>query len=284
MPGTATVRQALAQSSLIPLEAQVLLAHVLGKDRSWLVANSDDVLPQQELSLFVAMARRRLDGEPVAYLTGTREFHSLALSVTRDVLIPRPETETLVDAVLSYLPPDAPARVLDLGTGSGAIALAIARARPRADVLGIDHSGAALLVANGNAQRLGIGNALFELSDWYAAVGDAKFDVIVANPPYIAADDPHLAEGDLRHEPRAALTPGGDGLSALAIVVAGAARHLAPGGMLAVEHGYDQSDAVRTLFTEYGFVGIRSIRDLAGQLRVVTGRSARQDQATQSLL
>lgn len=272
MSDAVTVRRALAQSSLVPLEAQVLLAHVLGNDRSWLIAHADDVLPQQELSLFVSLARRRLDGEPVAYLTGTREFHSLALAVTRDVLIPRPETETLVDAVLAHLPPDTSARVLDLGTGSGAIALAIAHARPRADILGIDQSAAALLVANGNAQRLGIGNVLFEMSDWYSAVGDAQFDVIVANPPYIGAGDPHLGEGDLRHEPRAALTPGSDGLSALAIIVAGAARNLVRGGMLAVEHGYDQSDAVRALFARHAMEGIVAHRDLAGHWRVMTGR------------
>ena len=272
MSDAVTVRRALAQSSLVPLEAQVLLAHVLGNDRSWLIAHADDVLPQQELAQFVSLARRRLDGEPVAYLTGTREFHSLALTVTRDVLIPRPETETLVDAVLAHLPPDTPARVLDLGTGSGAIALAIAHARPRADILGIDQSAAALLVANGNAQRLGIGNVLFEMSDWYSAVGDAQFDVIVANPPYIGAGDPHLGEGDLRHEPRAALTPGGDGLSALAIIVAGAARNLVRGGMLAVEHGYDQSDAVRALFARHAMEGIVAHRDLAGHWRVMTGR------------
>ena len=272
MSDAVTVRRALAQSSLVPLEAQVLLAHVLGNDRSWLIAHADDVLPQQELSLFVSLARRRLDGEPVAYLTGTREFHSLALTVTRDVLIPRPETETLVDAVLAHLPRDTPARVLDLGTGSGAIALAIAHARPRADILGIDQSAAALLVANGNAQRLGIGNVLFEMSDWYSAVGDAQFDVIVANPPYIGAGDPHLGEGDLRHEPRAALTPGSDGLSALAIIVAGAARNLVRGGMLAVEHGYDQSDAVRALFARHAMEGIVAHRDLAGHWRVMTGR------------
>jgi release factor glutamine methyltransferase len=272
MSDAVTVRRALAQSSLVPLEAQVLLAHVLGNDRSWLIAHADDVLPQQELALFVSLARRRLDGEPVAYLTGTREFHSLALTVTRDVLIPRPETETLVDAVLAHLPPDTPARVLDLGTGSGAIALAIAHARPRADILGIDQSAAALLVANGNAQRLGIGNVLFEMSDWYSAVGDAQFDVIVANPPYIGAGDPHLGEGDLRHEPRAALTPGSDGLSALAIIVAGAARNLVRGGMLAVEHGYDQSDAVRALFARHAMEGIVAHRDLAGHWRVMTAR------------
>ena len=272
MPETLTVRQALLQCGLAPVDANALLAHVLGKDRAWLISHAADRLPQQENDIFFATARKRRDGEPIAYLTGSREFYSLELQVTPDVLIPRPETETLVDAALAPLTAAAAANVLDLGTGSGAIALAIARERPRAQVLGIDISAAALDVAMANARRLGIGNAHFAQSNWYDAIDAAmRFDVIVANPPYVADGDPHLREGDLRFEPRAALTPGGDGLAALRIIIAGARRHLATAGSLLVEHGYDQSEAVRECFVQQGFVDIVPRRDLAGHWRVVGG-------------
>jgi release factor glutamine methyltransferase len=267
-----TPRHALAQCGLAPVDANALLAFVTGRNRAFFVAHPDDPLPQQQVVEFLSLARRRRDGEPVAYLTGHREFHGLDLAVTPDVLIPRPETETLFDAVLAHIAADASARVLDLGTGSGAIALAIAQARPRADVLGVDDSEAALAVARGNATRLAIGNARFERSDWYGALGGARFDVAVANPPYIAEHDPHLAEGDLRHEPRQALTPGGDGLGALRVIVDGARAHLVPGGVLAVEHGFDQSDAVQALFAAAGAIDVRRRRDLAGHWRVAEGR------------
>jgi release factor glutamine methyltransferase len=272
MAGGVTVRQALAQCGLAPIDANVLLAHSLGRDRAWLLAHSEDDMPQQAFGVFLAAARRRRDGEPVAYLTGRREFHGIELEVTPDVLIPRPETETLVDAALALLPADTPLRVLDLGTGSGAIALAIARARPHAAVLGVDQSDAAIAVARANAQRLAIGNARFARSDWFGALADLRFDVIAANPPYIAAGDPHLLEGDLRFEPRAALTPGGDGLDALRAVVASAPAHLVPGGMLLVEHGHDQAEAVRALFVDAGARDMRRHRDLAGHWRVAEGR------------
>lgn len=272
MADALTVRQALAQSGLAPVDANALLVHVTGRGRAWLVGHAADALPQQHVEQFFSMARRRRDGEPVAYLTGRREFHGLDLAVTPDVLIPRPETETLVDAALAHVPADATLRVLDLGTGSGAIALAIAHARPRADVLGIDESDAALVVARDNAARLGIGNARFERSSWFASLGDARFDVIVANPPYIAEGDPHLREGDVRHEPRRALTPGRDGLDALRAIVAGARVHLPPGGVLAVEHGFDQAEAVQALFVDAGATDIRRHRDLAGHWRVAEGR------------
>jgi release factor glutamine methyltransferase len=272
MADALTVRQALAQSGLAPVDANALLAHVTRHDRAWLIAHAVDPLPQQQIEQFFALARRRRDGEPVAYLTGRREFYGLDLTVTPDVLIPRPETETLVDAALAHIADGAPMRVLDLGTGSGAIALAIAHARPRTDVLGIDASDAALAVARDNAARLAIGNARFANSSWYDAPGDACFDVIVANPPYIAAGDPHLAEGDLRHEPRRALTPGGDGLDALRAIIAGAQAHLTAGGVLAVEHGFDQAQAVQALFAEAGATEIRRHRDLAGHWRVAEGR------------
>ena len=267
-----TVGQALAQAGLVPLDGQVLLSHVTGQSRAWLVAHRDDPLPRALGDAFFALAKRRRDGEPVAHLTGTREFWGLAVAVTPDVLVPRPETESVVELALAKIAPDHPARVLDLGTGSGAIALAIAHERPRAFVLAVDRSAAALEVARGNALRLGLSNVELVASDWYDAVAGERFDIIVSNPPYIAAGDPHLREGDVRFEPVTALTPGGDGLDALRTIVAGAPAHLASGGWLFVEHGYDQHDPVAALFGGAGFVDLLASRDLAGHWRVAGGR------------
>lgn len=266
-----TVGQILAQAGLVPLEAQVLLAHVVGRNRSWLVAHRDEPLPRAQADAFFALARRRRAGEPVAHLTGVREFWGLELSVTQEVLIPRPETETLVEMALAKIPADGPASVLDLGTGSGAIALALAHERPRAHVVAVDRSTTALDVARGNARRLEIANVAWVASDWYDAVGTDRFDVIVANPPYIAAGDPHLRDGDLRFEPASALTPGGDGLGALRVLIAGAPAHLVSGGWLLVEHGYDQRKAVADLLVGAGFVDFVAARDLAGHWRVAGG-------------
>jgi release factor glutamine methyltransferase len=268
-----SVRAALAQCGLVPLDAQVLLAHVLGRDRAWLAAHATDPLPRAQAQRFFELAKRRREGEPVAYLTGVREFWSLPLRVTPDVLFPRPETETLVEAALARLPADAPAHLLDLGTGSGAIALALARERPRACVWAVDASAAALEVAQANARALALANTRFLLGDWYGALpADAPaFDAIVANPPYVARGDPHLHQGDVRHEPRAALAAGADGLDALRVIVASAGTHLAASGFLAVEHGYDQGEAVRALFMAAGFVDVATLRDLAGVPRVTLG-------------
>jgi release factor glutamine methyltransferase len=251
---------------------------VLGRNRAWLAAHADATLSRGDAATFAALVRRRRDGEPVAYLTGIREFWGLPLVVSPAVLIPRPETETLVELALARLPADRATRVLDLGTGSGAIALAIAHARPRAQVLATDASAAALAVARENARRLGLGNVEFLQSDWYAGVpspteghAGATFDLIVANPPYVVAGDPHLDAGDLRFEPVIALTPGGDGLDALRTIVAGATCRLVAGGTLAVEHGYDQSDAVRELFAAAGFVHVVAVCDIAGVARVAAG-------------
>ena len=273
-PTPFTVRHALAQSGLVPVDAQVLLAHVLGVGRAWLIAHATDPLPRDRADAFFALAKRRREGEPVAYLTGRREFHGLDLDVSPAVLVPRPETETLVECALERLPAERPLAVVDLGTGSGAIALAIASERPLARVLATDASPDALAVARGNATRLGLANATFAQGDWYEALpADAgPFDLVASNPPYIVAGDPHLDEGDLRFEPACALSPGGDGLDALRVIVAGAPARLAAGGWLMVEHGYDQSDAVRALFAEAGFEAIESRRDLAGIPRVVLGR------------
>lgn len=275
MTGDVTVRRALAQSGLVPLDAQVLLAHVIGKDRAWLVAHGDDPLPREWSDAFHVLARRRRDGEPVAYLTGEREFWGLALRVSSAVLIPRPETETLVELALARLPLDRAVRVLDLGTGSGAIALAIAHERPRARILATDVSADALEVARENARRLGLINVEFAPGDWYEGIAPAwrgaAFDVIASNPPYVAAADPHLGAGDVRFEPHLALTPGGDGLGAIARIVAGAGANLAVRGTLIVEHGHDQADAVRALFLATGFTEVVAARDLAGVPRAVAG-------------
>lgn len=271
---TLTVRRALAQSGLVPIDAQVLLSHVLGVGRAWLIAHATDPLARAQADAFFDLAKRRRDGEPVAYLTGRREFHGLDLEVSPAVLVPRPETETLVECALERLPAGRPLDVVDLGTGSGAIALAIASQRPLARVLATDASEAALRVARRNAERLGLANVAFACGDWYGAIapGAGPFDLVAANPPYIVAGDPHLAEGDLRFEPSAALSAGSDGLDALRTIVAGAPARLRPGGWLAVEHGYDQSDAVRALFVAAGFEAIEARRDLAGIPRIVAGR------------
>lgn len=280
-----TVRRALAQSGLVGVDAHALLGHILGRNRAWMSAHGEEALEPAQAAAFFALAKRRRDGEPVAYLTGIREFWGMSLAVSPAVLIPRPETESLVELALSRLPVDRDLNVLDLGTGSGAIALAIAHERPRARVLATDASADALDVARDNARRLGLRNVEFARSDWYADLPsdwcadvpslapDAPFDLIASNPPYVAARDPHLTDGDLRFEPASALTPGGDGLAALRTIVAGARARLARGGTLVVEHGYDQSDAVRELFAAAALAEIVAARDLAGIPRIVAGRA-----------
>jgi release factor glutamine methyltransferase len=268
-----TVSRALSACGLVPFEAKLLLAHVLGRDRAWLAAHADEAVSAEQAKTFDALARRRRDGEPVAYLIGRREFYGRDLDITPDVLIPRPETELLVELALARLPVDREVRVLDLGTGSGAVALAIAAARRRTTVVGTDVSPPALALAARNAARLRIENVSFVESDWFEALPDECFDLIAANPPYVAAGDPHLTEGDLRHEPPSALTPGGDGLGAIRAIVAAAPAHLASGGWLLLEHGHDQADAVNALLRDGGFADVGAARDLAGILRVSYGRN-----------
>jgi len=214
--------------------------------------------------------QRRLAGEPVAYIVGWREFHGHRFRVTPDVLIPRPDTETLVDAALALVPGDAAARVLDLGTGSGCVAISIALARPLAEVVATDNSPAALAVARGNAQALGARNVRLTAADWYAGVS-GRFDLVVSNPPYIAAGDPHLAAGDLRHEPAGALSPGGDGLDALRTIIVGAPAHLEAAGWLLVEHGWDQGQTVGSLLAAAGFTHRSTHQDFGGHHRVSGG-------------
>ena len=269
-----TVSAALAKSGLVPFEAKILLAHVLGCDRVWLVAHGDAILSPAQTVDFDALTRRRHNGEPVAYLTGHREFFGLDLEITPDVLIPRPETELLIELALERIDESDVPRVLDLGSGSGAITLAIAQQRPRARVLGIDVSPHAIAVARRNAARLRIANAEFMQSDWFDRVPHAAFAQIVSNPPYVAEFDPHLHEGDLRFEPSPALKGGPDGLTAIRAIVTDAPAYLAAKGWMLIEHGYDQADRVQALLREAGFGDVESRRDLAGIMRVTIGRMA----------
>jgi release factor glutamine methyltransferase len=253
------------------LDAELLLAHALGVSRARLYAWPEEEPDTVQRATFERLVEAREQGEPIAYLTGRREFWSLELRVTPHVLIPRHETELLVELALERIPRDRAFRIADLGTGSGAIALALARERPLARVTATDASATALDVARGNAERLGVGNVGFAAGDWYAALGDARFDLIVSNPPYVAADDAHLAQGDLRFEPASALASGADGLDAIRHIVAGAPAHLADGGALLLEHGFDQSVRVRALLDAAGFVDVRSVRDAAGHERDTHG-------------
>jgi release factor glutamine methyltransferase len=255
------------------LDAEVLLSHVLGKPRSHLRAWPDRVPAHEQQAQFEALLARRIGGEPVAYLVGQREFWSLPLTVTRDTLIPRPETETLVAQALSVIPGDSHADIADLGTGTGAVALAIARERPHARLLATDRAPSALAVARANAARLGIDNIEFRAGDWCGALGDRRFDLVVSNPPYIAERDHHLAEGDVRFEPRSALAAGSDGLSALTIIARCARQHLRRGGWLMLEHGYDQQPALVRLLQSLGYREIADYPDDAGLSRVIRGRS-----------
>ena len=266
------VSRALASSGLVPFEARLLLAHAIKRDRAWLAAHPGDALTTEEARDFAALARRRRDGEPVAYLTGRREFYGVDLEITAAVLIPRPETELLVDLALFRIAADRRVDVLDLGTGCGGVALAIAGRRRNAHVVATDVSTDALALAKRNAARLSLDNVSFVASDWFGSLTGRRFDLIAGNPPYVAAGDPHLLEGDLRHEPARALVSGADGLDAIRAIVAAAPAHLAPGGWLLLEHGHDQPQALAALLDDAGFDDIGAARDLAGILRVSYGR------------
>lgn len=276
-PIAPTARDLLRASPLPLLEARVLLSHVLGWRRTELITRGEEPLGSSALAAYRALETRRTAGEPIAQIVGMREFFGLPFDVTPDVLIPRPETELLVETVLAAIDPIPHARVLDLGTGSGAIAVAIASQRPDARVWAVDRSPAALAVAARNAAKLldpmrPGGPIEWRQGDWYAPVTPSPpFDAIVSNPPYIAAGDPHLAEGDLRFEPRGALTDEADGLSAIREIVAGANRFLTPGGQLWIEHGYDQASQVRAILVSAGFADVRSRPDLAGIERASGG-------------
>lgn len=269
-----TVAGLLRASTLPALEARILLEHVLGWRRTELITRDDEALPAESIERFEALAQRRLNGEPIAQLVGTREFFGLSFDVTPDVLIPRPETELLVEIALAKIEAIEKPRVLDLGTGSGAIAVAIASSRVDAQVWAVDQSAEALAVAARNASKLLGGDRTLSLlqSNWTEALNPAlRFEVIVSNPPYIAQHDPHLSEGDLRFEPRTALTDEADGLSAIRTIIQKAPFFLAANGSLWLEHGYDQAVEVRALLTARGFSEVRSERDLAGIERASGG-------------
>jgi release factor glutamine methyltransferase len=219
----------------------------------------------------MALANRRVAGEPVAYITGRRGFWSLDLHVSPDTLIPRPETELLVELALEHLPASGPVTVLDLGTGSGAIALALAKEQPLARIIAVDASLAALSIAQANAAELRVGNIKFMHGDWYAGLAGQRVEVIVSNPPYIEAADAHLGQGDLRFEPRSALASGEDGLDDIRVIVAEAPEHLSPNGWLLIEHGWNQGAAVRRLFSTAGFVDVVTEQDLEQRDRVTLG-------------
>jgi release factor glutamine methyltransferase len=265
-----------ARQQIDHVDARVLVREACScADGRWISHGETLLEPGQRARLADWVARRAF-GEPVAYLVGWREFHGHRFRVTPDVLIPRPDTETLVDAGLAVLPEGRPWRVLDLGTGSGCVAISIALARPLASVVATDASAAALEVARTNAAALGAGNVSFQWSDWYGALPGAapdRFDLIISNPPYIAAADAHLAAGDLRHEPFGALTPGGYGLGALRTITSGAPAHLMPGGWLLVEHGWDQGAAVAQLLAAAGFANCMDHHDLGGNHRVSGGHT-----------
>ncbi len=254
------------------LDAEVLLAFALGKSRAHLHTWPERELDAATWHRFQDLVERRCSGEPVAYITGHREFWSLSLKVTRDTLIPRPETELLVELALTALPADRPGRVADIGTGTGAIALAIARERPQWTVVATDVSDPALEVARGNAEHLGIHNVEFRMGDLCEPLCGEAFDMIVSNPPYVAAADPHLTQGDVRFEPTGALVAGPDGLDVIRRLALCARELLVPGGLLLLEHGYDQAAAVRDLLSRHGYRDIASHRDTAGCSRAVSAR------------
>ncbi|KRG67348.1 peptide chain release factor N(5)-glutamine methyltransferase [Pseudoxanthomonas dokdonensis] len=252
--------------------AELLLGHALQRDRAWLFAHARDPVPASAASALQDLLRRRLAGEPVAYLLGRRGFWTLDLEVSPDTLIPRPETELLVEQVLQRVAADSDGRLLDLGTGSGAIALAVASERPRMQVWASDASAGALAVARRNAASHGLERVQFRHGSWWQPFAGMRFDVIASNPPYIAAADPHLQRGDLRHEPASALSSGADGLDAIRAIVAGAPHHLNPHGWLLLEHGWDQGEAIRALLRDAGLQAVQTVQDLEARDRVSLGQ------------
>lgn len=255
------------------LEANLLLQSILNVNRTWLIAHADVVLQPNIHAGFEALLSRRLQGEPIAYILGSREFYGLDLMVTPDTLIPRPDTETLVEAALAKISNNTSQTILDLGTGTGAIALAIAKNRPKASICAVDASKGALEVAKKNAQTLNIPNVEFVLSNWFESLADQRFDVIASNPPYIEENDSHLTQGDLRFEPISALASGADGLDDIRKIIDSCLVYLKPQGWLMFEHGYNQALQVADLMAEIGLTNIETIKDLGGNNRVTIGKN-----------
>jgi len=258
----------LAEASV---EANLFCQHVLNVNRAWLIAHEKDALTTNQQMALEALIQRRVNGEPIAYILGFREFYGLLLKTTSATLIPRPDTETLVEAALAKIPQDSNFNILDLGTGTGAVALAIASQRPQANVTAVDASKEALKVATENAQTLNLNNVRLLQSDWFAQLKNEKFDVIVSNPPYIAENDEHLKQGDLRFEPITALASGEDGLNDIRRIIQEAPSYLNPNGWLMLEHGYNQAESVAELLKQNGFSQISHAPDLSGTLRVTLG-------------
>ncbi len=267
------------ESSTARIEVQMLLQHVLGVTRSYLIAHSEQVLDEKQAMSYQTLLQRRSSGEPIAYILGKQEFYGLEFKVTPATLIPRPETELLVDQALQYIAKTGAKRVLDLGTGSGAIALAIAHARPDVEGTAVDASREAIAVASENLRALNISNVRLLCSDWFEMLEGERFDLIVSNPPYVADGDVHLAQGDLRFEPKNALASGADGLADIRNIIGQAKEHLNLGGHLLFEHGYDQAEHVRTLLQHAGFINIYSLRDLSGIERASGGSTQVAEQS-----
>lgn len=274
----ATAQQQLIQTlkleaSTAGIEAQSLLRVVLPTaTRAWLITHGDDSLSVEQQTTFDALLKRRLNGEPVAYIVGIRDFYGFEFKVSPEVLIPRADTETLVETALAKIPIEQPCEVLDMGTGTGAIAITIALLRPQAQVIAIDISPTALQIARENMHNLAANNLILLQSDWFSGLNGERFDVIVSNPPYIADQDMHLTQGDLRFEPLQALASGKDGLDSICHIITGAPQYLNPHGWLMLEHGYDQAEQVQRLLFAAGFSEVVSTPDLAGILRVTAGK------------
>lgn len=269
-----TIVQVLSQARnyIADTDARILLQSVLKVNHAYLIAHSDQSLIPIQIQNFQLLVTRRTNGEPIAYIIGEREFYSMKFKVKPAVLITRPETELLVDLALERIALDLPCKVLDLGTGSGAIAITIAKLRPLANVTAVDSSIEAIAVAKKNVKYLGVSNVCVIASDWFGEFAGERFDLIVSNPPYVVIGDPHLSQGDLRFEPRLALVAGSDGLDCIRLIIASAVSHLAVGGWLLLEHGYDQAEISKQLLEKAGFSDIFSCSDLAGVIRASGGR------------
>lgn len=273
---TTALQFAMQQLTTLPesarIDAEALLCHAIGNNRSYLHTWPEKPLTTPQWRLFQRLIERRQQGEPVAYLTGQREFWSLPIKVTPDTLIPRPETETLIECALALIAIHKTVHIADLGTGSGAIALALAHERPQAQLLAVDSSAAALSITAENIAAIGLNSIRLCHSHWLNDYRDQPFDLIVANPPYIRSDDPHLEQGDLPYEPRSALIAGPSGLEDIELIIKQSRQHLTPHGWLLLEHGFDQQAAVIELMQQHGYQTISGHKDLAGQARVVQGQ------------
>jgi release factor glutamine methyltransferase len=263
-------RAQLENQPLGRLEAEILLGEALGVSRPWLYANPEQTPASKQCARFLELVGRRKNGEPIAYLTGYREFWSMPLKVTAAVLIPRPETELLVETALAFIPEQAAWRIADLGTGSGAIALALASERPRCEIHATEYSETALAVAQENGQAIAAGKVLFHLGSWLCPL-EGAFQMLVSNPPYIASGDPHLQQGDCRFEPADALSPGRDAMAAVRHIATESPHYLTAGGMLAFEHGYDQGTQARQILLELGYSNVNTRKDLEKRERVTSG-------------